>query len=409
MPRWHDIDDRGQTGPRRALALWTDGQPEVLELEDDGDLRGALASLVEERRYLRTVLGRCARPIAVLDDAGRVVGHNTAFEAMVGDPAPLGGDVTRWLSGPDREMLRKVLGAAEDGGGDERPARGALVRVDTVGEPAEALLARLPDDDGGEGTVVLAASWPKKARRDDDLDPGYDAAHVAEVRHDAKGLLTVGVTVLEAIANGSLRGRDLDDPGVTELACDALDALTSCATLLDQLEVKRGGEVSAKLQAPVRLVLEAAARATRARFGLSPDALTVVADAELWVGLDRPTLLRVVLNLLTNAAYAVSETERPHVEARARLDGDGDVLIEVEDNGVGIEPDQLPSIFERDVSTRRESGEGMGIGLYVVRQRIEAAGGAVRAVSEPGSGTTVILHVPVPARATDSAPGLLRH
>lgn len=404
MPRWHDIDDRGQTGPRNALALWTDGQPEVLELEDEGDLRGALASLVEERRYLRTVLGRCARPIAVLDDAGRVVGHNTAFEAMVGAPAPLGGDVTKWLSGPDREMLRKVLG-----GGDERPARGALVRVDTVGEPAEALLARLPDDDGGQGTVVLAASWPKRARRDDDLDPALDAAHVAEVRHDAKGLLTVGVTVLEAIANGSLRGRDLDDPGITELVCDALDALTSCATLLDQLEVKRGEELAAGRQAPVRLVLEAAARATRARFGLSADALTVVADADLEVGLDRPTLLRVVLNLLTNAAYAVTETARPRVEARARLDGDGDVLIEVEDNGVGIEPDQLPSIFERDVSTRRESGEGMGIGLYVVRQRIEAAGGAVRAVSEPGSGTTVILHVPVPARATDSAPGLLRH
>jgi signal transduction histidine kinase len=71
--------------------------------------------------------------------------------------------------------------------------------------------------------------------------------------------------------------------------------------------------------------------------------------------------------------------------------------IRVTDTGIGIDPEDLPRIFERfyraDSSRSRATG-GSGIGLSIVRAIIEAHGGSIHAASEPGKGSEFVITLP---------------
>jgi two-component system sensor histidine kinase BaeS len=80
------------------------------------------------------------------------------------------------------------------------------------------------------------------------------------------------------------------------------------------------------------------------------------------------------------------------VRLRAAADASG-VLIEVSDTGPGIAPDVLPRIFDRFYRSGERGGSGLG--LPIARSLIEAHGGTIAAASEPGSGTTIRIGLPV--------------
>ena len=75
----------------------------------------------------------------------------------------------------------------------------------------------------------------------------------------------------------------------------------------------------------------------------------------------------------------------------------GEVLVEVRDTGEGIAPADLPHIFERFYQGERQpvdDGGGAGLGLALVKELVEAMGGAVAVASTPGRGSTFTLRLP---------------
>ena len=107
---------------------------------------------------------------------------------------------------------------------------------------------------------------------------------------------------------------------------------------------------------------------------------------------DASQLEQVVLNLVMNAAEA--QDARGAITIRARADGD-DVVLDVEDEGPGIEEAHLERIFDPFFSTKDE-GRGVGLGLSVVYGIVEAHGGTIAVDSAPGEGTC--FHVRIPRR-----------
>ncbi|WP_163997501.1 PAS domain S-box protein [Pyxidicoccus caerfyrddinensis] len=116
------------------------------------------------------------------------------------------------------------------------------------------------------------------------------------------------------------------------------------------------------------------------------------ADPSILGRWDRSRLEQVVSNLLSNALkYGAG---RP-VHVRVSASG-GTARLEVRDEGIGIEPQSLHRIFqrfERAVSERHYGG--LGLGLYITRQIVEAHGGCVRAESAPGQGATFTVTLPL--------------
>jgi signal transduction histidine kinase len=115
---------------------------------------------------------------------------------------------------------------------------------------------------------------------------------------------------------------------------------------------------------------------------------------------DRMRLEQVVTNLLSNALkYGAGKPVALDVET----DGDHAVLI-VRDQGIGIAAGNLSRIFdrfERAVSERHYGG--LGLGLYITRQIVEALGGGIVAQSTPERGSTFIVTLPT-LRAARPAP-----
>jgi two-component system phosphate regulon sensor histidine kinase PhoR len=102
---------------------------------------------------------------------------------------------------------------------------------------------------------------------------------------------------------------------------------------------------------------------------------------------DRRGLEHVLTNLIDNAVKYCLRDNTVTIRTRAV---DGSILIDVEDDGPGIERQHLPRLFERfyrvDPGRSREMG-GTGLGLSIVKHLVEAMRGTITVESEPGSGT----------------------
>jgi signal transduction histidine kinase len=107
--------------------------------------------------------------------------------------------------------------------------------------------------------------------------------------------------------------------------------------------------------------------------------------------LDRVRVEQVLENLLANA---VKFGEGKPVELRVELAGPA-IRVTVTDQGVGIDPAELDRIFGRfERAAPAQHYPGLGLGLYVTREIVEAHGGAIRAEGAPGRGATFTVEFP---------------
>jgi signal transduction histidine kinase len=117
-----------------------------------------------------------------------------------------------------------------------------------------------------------------------------------------------------------------------------------------------------------------------------------VADGLPPVEGDARALAQVFLNLLKNAAEAF-EGRPGRVEVRARAEGDS-IVVEVQDDGPGIEPELQARLFEPFFTTK-PAGRGTGLGLSISRRIVNEHGGRIELTSQPGQGTCVRVVLPV--------------
>ena len=214
----------------------------------------------------------------------------------------------------------------------------------------------------------------------------------ADIAHDLRTPLSVIAGYTEAMSEGKL-------PGSTEVYTVLHRETQYLNRLVDDLRLLSladAGELPLNLQAlqPASLLREAALRHSVAadREGV---ALRVEAPESLpEVPGDRERLLQVFDNLIANALRHTSRGGE--VILLAGSDG-GRVQLRVRDTGSGIDPEELPYIFNRFYRgdrSRSWTGES-GLGLAIARSIVQAHGGEIRAESEPGRGSTFTLLLPV--------------
>lgn len=298
---------------------------------------------------------------------------------------PLSVVFARRIVRPMREMNRTTRAIAE---GNYR-ARVPVRSSDEIGELAESL-----------NRMAAGLERVEALRRE----------LVANVAHEIRTPLTNLEGYLEAVLDGIFPAdranidrlrrqtarlhRLVED--LTQLA--GIEALT---TRLD-LQPATVGELIADGVDPLR-----------PRFAAAGVGLEVVQTSGLPPVLaDHDRVLQVLTNLLDNALRFTERGGNVRIEA---ANGQQEVRIAVTDTGCGIDPEDLPHIFERffrsDRSRSRETG-GSGIGLAIVKAIVEAHGGRISVGSEPGRGTRFEFVLPVsredmqavhPARRSEQA------
>jgi two-component system, sensor histidine kinase and response regulator len=110
---------------------------------------------------------------------------------------------------------------------------------------------------------------------------------------------------------------------------------------------------------------------------------------------DRARLMQLFQNLLGNAVKFTKAGDSIHITSRTR---GNHAQIEIADSGPGIAADDLPHIFDPYYSaSKKHQKTGTGLGLYIAKGIVDAHGGTIRCVSEPGVGTTFNITLPLAA------------
>ncbi|HKQ26352.1 MAG TPA: response regulator [Burkholderiales bacterium] len=184
-------------------------------------------------------------------------------------------------------------------------------------------------------------------------------------------------------------------------ACEMIERqVTHLAHLVDDLlDVARitEGKIILKKE-PVELgnVIRHSIETTRTLLDSKRHRLVVsVPGVPIWVRGDSARLAQVVGNILGNAAKYTNEGG--HIELSAKADR-GEVIMTVRDNGIGIDSNLLPHVFELFTQGERSldrSQGGLGVGLTVVQRLVELHHGRVEVKSEgSGKGTTFVVVLP---------------
>jgi CheY-like chemotaxis protein len=122
---------------------------------------------------------------------------------------------------------------------------------------------------------------------------------------------------------------------------------------------------------------------------------------------DGARVRQVLLNLVGNAVKFTAEGSVTVRVGRRGSSGADDVLLEVIDSGIGVDPGRLEQMFQpfvqADVTTTREYG-GNGLGLAIAKELVELMGGTIGAISVPGRGSTFWVELSLPEAAPLPAP-----
>jgi two-component system sensor histidine kinase MprB len=221
---------------------------------------------------------------------------------------------------------------------------------------------------------------------------------VVDASHELRTPLTSLRTNLEVIR----RVDELSAADRSVLVDDVLVQLQELTDLVGDLaELARGDQLPVR-QEPLRLdllVRDAVALATT--HGRTQGVTFDLVSEECWVEADGDRLSRAVGNLLDNARKWSLPGGVVSVLCRG-----GEVVVR--DRGPGIEPADLPHIFDRFYRAPAARGlPGSGLGLAIVAQVVKAEGGTIAAEVDPGGGTRMTLRLPTvepPVDPADDAP-----
>ncbi|HMM27832.1 MAG: ATP-binding protein [Chloroflexota bacterium] len=220
---------------------------------------------------------------------------------------------------------------------------------------------------------------------------------LANVSHDLRTPLTSIQGFSQAIADGVT-----SDPQAVQSAAQIIHDETArlnrlVNSLLDLARLEAGRDALARRPVQIDAILRAVTDSLTVRAQEQNTALSLDIPAALPpVSGDGDRLAQVFTNLIDNALRHTPPGASVTIRARTVSDG---VTIAVQDSGAGIPPEDLPRIFERfyqvDKSRQRSPNtEGLGLGLAIAREIVEAHGGTISAASTPGHGATFTVWLP---------------
>ncbi len=225
---------------------------------------------------------------------------------------------------------------------------------------------------------------------------------VANVSHELRTPITsikgfVETLLAEELANKETSLRFLR---IVLKQADRLDAIINDLLLLSRVE--RGTEEhSIELDVePILPVLVSAVEMCECKARDKQICIEVECAENLLASINAPLLEQAVVNLLDNAIKYSSTGSRVRLAASAE---DSEVVIQVQDEGCGIEAKHLPRLFERfyrvDKARSRELG-GTGLGLAIVKHIVAAHRGHVGVQSAIGRGSVFFIRLPKPSLAS---------
>ncbi len=332
--------------------------------------------LKQERNRLSAILAHMREAVLVTDDSGLMLQANPAAREVLG--AAAGRSAPAWLA---------EAASRADGSRRMIEREGRTLRIEAVPLPSGA--------DPGGATLYVATDVT-------------EAVHLERLRTEfvsyASHELRTPLTTIRTLVRLMQRDAAQDAQASERLAMIESQVARQAHlanTLLDYARLQADTYDLALEPVDARLVVEESLAALRTMAAEKGVSLHVLCEEGLpryaW---NASALEQVVVNLVTNAIGFTDAGGRVAVSLRRVGD---QVLLEVDDTGIGMTPHQVALAFHRFHTTRKQQGrgEGAGLGLMICRMIAQALGGSIGVESTPGTGSRFTLRLP--ARVAESA------
>lgn len=366
-----------------------------LEAELQQYMQG-LERMVEERTeqlrqakdQIEVILNSSSDAIILARHTGDILEVNPAFEKLMGDQVTQA--IEQFLGliveQPQLEALaRAFLSVMYDGHNQRIEVN--VVRKDGKVMDADLALAPVMDSGAQKAGIVLSLRDITHLK---DLER-FKARFIANATHDLSNpisILKLQVSMLEMFPDRLAEYLQIFKNQVSRLE----HLVTELRTLsemdrsllkldLEAFDLRQVIESVVQVHQPI-----AQAKQQRLMFEAAPDLPLVLAD--------RRKCERIVVNLITNGLSYTPPTGSIEVQLSGSANN---LLFTVRDTGIGIEPDDLPHIFEpfyRGVRAKKHDSSGTGLGLAIVREMLEAQGGTITVKSQVNEGSTFIVALP---------------
>ena len=277
--------------------------------------------------------------------------------------------------------------------------------------PQELTLTARPD--GGIVCVVRDVTERRarerrlrEAKEEAEEASRLKSAMLANMSHEVRTPLTSIIGFAEVIADRAPEGGDESIPHFAQLIQESGRRLLETLDAVLNLSKLEAGEMELA-GGPVELGEEATAVTERLRHRAEEKGLTLEADAErssVWAAADREGVQIIVRNLLSNAIKYTAEGGTVTVQARH---SDAAAQLTVVDTGVGMEPDNVPKLFEpfrQESEGLAREHEGSGLGLSIVKKVANALDGDISVDTAKGDGTRITVSFPQAERAPAERP-----
>jgi two-component system, NtrC family, sensor histidine kinase KinB len=344
----------------------------------------SLGELLQAQQASQAAIDSLPDPILVVDASGAMLNLNGAAEAVL----RRGPGAAPSVSGLDpdlRATVERVCAHVLAGKGPYIPhGFDEAVKVEAP-EGARSLLPRaapLYSEEGAITGATIVLQDVTRLRRFDELKNDL----VATVAHEFRTPLTslrMAIHLCAGEVVGPLTEKQADLMSAARQDCERLQSIVD--DLLDLSRIQSGRLVlSWSAEAPHDLVA-AVLEAHRSEAGAEGVELVAVAGEHLpKVGVDRERIELVLSNLVANA---LKQTPRGGAVEVTAVEGEGTVRFEVKDAGAGIAPEYHDRIFEKFFRVPGAPAGGVGLGLYLAREIVEAHGGRIGVESALGLGS----------------------
>jgi two-component system, LuxR family, sensor kinase FixL len=281
------------------------------------------------------------------------------------------------------------------------------LRKDGTEFPAEILLSPL-ESDAGNLAITAVRDVTDRKRAEEERSRLFQAEEAIRIRDDflsiASHELKTPLTTLQMQAESAIRASTRQNnhpigPGLIRKLEDMFAAIRRLSSLIDQLldlsRLTAGKLILHKERMDLSAATGEVVNQFRDELERTGSNVRLLADTPVWGFWDPFRIERIVTNLISNA---IKYGQGKPIEVMVNEVADRRARLSVRDHGIGIASEHRDRIFERFerlVSSRQYGG--LGLGLWIVRQIVEAHGGSISVWSQPGAGSIFTVDLPLEA------------
>ncbi|MBW2436227.1 MAG: PAS domain-containing protein [Deltaproteobacteria bacterium] len=359
-------------------------------------LNERIETIVNQRNQLQTVLASMTEGVIAIDTEERIVSINQAA-ARLFEYEPLdcqGKSIQEIIRSPAlQQFIRQALSSKIPSEEDITLFQNEERVIDVKGSPL------LDANQHQIGTLVVFHDVTQ-LRRLEDMRRDF----VANVSHEIKTPLTAIKGFVETLQQGKVEKAQEKERflGIIQKHVDRLNAIIEDLLALSRIEQEdENKEIEFE---PVKIsdVFQAAIQLCRPKADEKNIRINLNCEKQATANFDPTLIEQAVVNLLDNAIKFSDPGSTVQVESHHEND---QIVIRVQDQGIGIAQKHLPRLFERfyriDKARSRNMG-GTGLGLAIVKHIAQAHGGYVMVESRLGEGSCFSIHLPQKVLSTAS-------